>query len=42
MQMQPFLSHELRRVREWAEYEIKVEENEASFLQEWREEDERR
>ncbi len=41
-QMQPFLSHELRRVREWAEYEIKIEENEAKFFEEWREEGDRR
>jgi hypothetical protein len=41
-EMQPFLAHHLRRVREWAQYEIKLEESEANFLKEWRDEDERR
>jgi hypothetical protein len=41
-QMQPFLSHELRRVREWAEYEIHTEEKDAEFFRELHEEDDRR
>jgi hypothetical protein len=40
-QMQPFMSHELRRVREWAEYVVQLEEREAQFFQDLREEDER-
>jgi hypothetical protein len=41
-EMRPFLEHELRRVREWAEYEIRQEEREAAFFRELDEEDERR
>jgi len=41
-EMQPFLKHELRRVREWADYEIRLSEQNAKLFQEWDEEDERR
>ncbi len=40
-EMQPFLKHELRRVREWAEHELRHEEQEATFFREMDEEDER-
>jgi hypothetical protein len=41
-EMQPFLRHHLRRVREWAEAEIRLAEQEAKYFQDLDEEDERR
>ncbi len=41
-QMRPFLGHDLRRVREWAEYEVQHEERMAKFFRDMDEEDERR
>jgi hypothetical protein len=41
-EMQPFLKHELRRVREWAESEIQEEERYATHFREMDEEDQRR
>jgi hypothetical protein len=41
-EMQPFLGHEIRRVRQWAEHEIRETEQEARFLRGLHEEDERR
>jgi hypothetical protein len=40
--MQPFLEHELRRVREWAEYQIRHEERNADFFRDLEDEGERR
>ena len=41
-EMEPFLTHELRRVREWAEYEILDEDRQAAWFREVDEEDGRR
>jgi hypothetical protein len=41
-EMQPFLKHELRRVQEWAKYEIEKEEWHAAHFKEMDEEDDRR
>jgi hypothetical protein len=41
-EMRPFLMHELRRVREWAEYQIRHEDRFAEWFREMDEEDERR
>ena len=41
-EMQPFLEHELRRVREWAEYQIRDEERFSVWFQEMDDERERR
>jgi hypothetical protein len=41
-EMEPFLQHELPRVRQWAEQEIRRVEREAAFFRERAEEDERR
>jgi hypothetical protein len=41
LEMQPFLAHPLRRVREWAQYEISSEERQAAEFRDFDEEDER-
>jgi hypothetical protein len=41
-ELRPFLEHELRRVREWAESEIRHDEREAAFFRDLSEEDDRR
>jgi hypothetical protein len=40
-EMAPFLSHKVRRVREWAEYEIRSEERETAYFLQRDEEDQR-
>ena len=40
-EMSPFLAHSLRRVREWAEYEIRQEEQFARWHRRWDEEEQR-
>ena len=40
-EMEPYLQHPLRRVREWAEAEIRFEEREAEWFQQHDEEGER-
>jgi hypothetical protein len=41
-EMEPFLNHELRRVREWAAYEVETTEQHAQWFRDMDEEDERR
>ena len=37
--MQPFANHPLRRVREWANYEVEREERDTKMFQKWDDED---